>query len=95
MNYRAVENDIFEIGIKICEIKEQGKGYGERAIILLIEYISNDLLGKIIVLDTNLNNKGSQKFYKRLGFKEIGIRIDCWTDQLGVLQSTVDYELEL
>ena len=95
MNYHGTDEDIYEIGIKICEIKEQSKGYGEIAIKLLIDYIKNDLKGKKIILDTNLNNKGSQKFYKRLGFSQVGIRKDCWTDQLGNLQSAVDFELDL
>ena len=56
---------------------------------------TDDLNGVKIILDTNLKNTGAQKFYKRLGFKEVGIRIDSWTDQLGNLQSAVDFELEL
>ena len=95
MNYREVDDSIYEIGIKICEIKEQGKGYGERAMKLMIEFLASDLNSKKIVLDTNLKNIGAQKFYKRLGFKEVGIKIDSWTDQLGNLQSVVDFELDL
>lgn len=95
MNYREIDNSVYEIGIKICEIKEQGNGYGERAIKLLIDFITFDLKGNKIILDTNLLNTGAQKFYKKLGFKEIGIRKDCWTNQLGKLQSAVDFELIL
>lgn len=92
MNYNLID-DYYEIGIKICDINEQGKGYGEIAIKLLIEHIFQDLSGKKIKLDTNLNNIGAQKFYERIGFERIGIRENCWTDQLGVLQSAVDYQL--
>lgn len=45
------------------------------------------------VLDTNLNNKRAQHVYEELGFTKVKIRIDDWKDQLGRLQSAVDYEL--
>ena len=41
-----------------------------------------------IVLDTNLNNRRAQHIYEQLG-----VRKDAWRDQLGALQSAVDYEL--
>jgi len=95
MNYRETYNDVYEIGIKICEISEQGKGYGEKAMRMLIEYITSSLYGKKIALDTNLKNIGAQNFYSRLGFTKTGVRKDCFRDQLGVLQSAVDFELDL
>ena len=56
-----------------------------------------ELLGPMgyrrIVLDTNLNNRRAQHVYEQLGFRRLGVRKDAWRDQLGVLQSAVDYEL--
>ena len=46
-----------------------------------------------IVLDTNLTNLRAQHVYERLGFERQGMRKDCWLDQLGNLQSAVDYSL--
>ena len=46
-----------------------------------------------LVLDTNLNNKRAQHVYDLLGFNRVKTNIDSWTDQLGVLQSSVEYEL--
>ncbi len=46
MSYEEVRPNIFLIGIKICEINEQGKGYGGRAIKMLIEFIIHNLKGK-------------------------------------------------
>ena len=46
-----------------------------------------------IVLDTNLNNARAQHVYETLGFRRVRVNADAWTDQLGVPQSSVDYEL--
>jgi len=46
-----------------------------------------------ILLDTNLNNKRAQHVYEQLGFKKVRTKENVWTDQAGVLQSFVDYEL--
>jgi ribosomal protein S18 acetylase RimI-like enzyme len=46
-----------------------------------------------VLLDTNLNNTRAQHVYEKLGFQKTGVRLNSWTDQLGRLQSAVDYEL--
>lgn len=46
-----------------------------------------------IVLDTNLKNTRAQHVYESLGFRKVRTNIDSWSDQLGRLQSSVDYEL--
>ena len=53
----------------------------------------NQGYGKII-LDTNLNNKRAQHVYEQLGFRKVRERENSWRNQLGELQSSVDYELE-
>jgi RimJ/RimL family protein N-acetyltransferase len=45
-----------------------------------------------IRLDTNLNNLRAQHVYEQLGFVKVRVNRDSWTDQLGALQSSVDYE---
>ncbi len=95
MNYREQSMGVFEIGIKICDFKEQSKGYGAIAIKLMIKYLKNELKANKIVLDTNLNNVGTQRFYKRLGFKQTNTKKDCWTDQMGNLQGAVFFEMIL
>jgi RimJ/RimL family protein N-acetyltransferase len=95
MNYRLVEEDVFEIGIKICDFNEHSKGYGKVAIELLLEYLKTYKNAKKIVLDTNLKNTKAQRFYKQLGFEEVRVEKDSWKDQLGVLQGAVHFEKEL
>ena len=47
-----------------------------------------------IILDTNLTNTRAQHVYESLGFRKLRENIDCRRDQLGRLQSSVDYELD-
>lgn len=92
MSYRIVE-ETAEIGIKICDFPYQQKGYGTKALKMLIEYVFNEMKVPKITLDTNLSNKRAQHVYEKLGFRKRAIRTNAWEDQLGVLQSFVDYEL--
>ena len=48
---------------------------------------------KKIILDTNLNNTRAQHVYEKLGFKKIRVKNNSWKNQLGELQSSVEYEL--
>ena len=92
MSFRNQGTSIAEIGIKICEKNHQEKGIGRKALSLLISSLFGMGYTKII-LDTNLTNTRAQHVYELLGFQKTGVRIDSWRDQLGNLQSAVDYEL--
>lgn len=91
-NYRNAENDVAEIGIKICEIDCQNRGVGRKVLSMLIEWLFRNGYSKI-VLDTNLMNTRAQHVYESLGFRKVQTNIDAWKDQLGRLQSSVNYEL--
>lgn len=94
MNYRNKGNDIAEIGIKICDFSIQEKGHGTILLSMLINSLFKDLGYKKIILDTNLKNLRAQHVYEKLGFKKLRINVDSWKDQLGELQTSIDYELE-
>lgn len=91
-NYRSAGEGIAEIGIKICEADRQNRGMGKIILSLLIRWLFDQGVSKI-VLDTNLENKRAQHVYESLGFRKVRTNMDSWTDQLGRLQSSVDYEL--
>ena len=92
MSFRILEDGSAEIGIKICDAAYQERGVGRKALSMLIGALFQKGCGKII-LDTNLNNTRAQHVYESLGFQKTRVRHDSWTDQLGRLQSAVDYEL--
>ncbi len=94
MSYRNKGNGIAEIGIKICDFSKQEKGHGKKLLSMLINALFKDMGYKKIILDTNLNNHRAQHVYEQLGFQKLRVNIDTWKDQLGELQSSVDYELE-
>lgn len=91
-NYRIVDDKVAEIGIKICVFDCQNRGIGKIVLSMLIRYLFDNGFNKI-VLDTNLENKRAQHVYEALGFRKVRVNIDSWTDQVGKLQSSVDYEL--
>ena len=91
MNWRDV-GGAAEIGIKICDSTMQERGLGRIALSLLCGELFRMGFPKI-VLDTNLTNTRAQHVYEKLGFCKVAVRENSWRDQLGNLQSAVDYEL--
>ena len=92
MSFRNMGEHIAEIGIKICEFPFQEKGLGRTALSMLIRELFLKGYAKII-LDTNLNNTRAQHVYEKLGFHRVRVHENSWKNQLGELQSSVDYEL--
>ena len=94
MNYRNKGNGIAEIGIKICNFTQQEKGLGTTLLSMFFDELFNVYGYNKIILDTNTNNKRAQHVYeKKIGFKIVRVREQAWRDQLGVMQSFIDYEL--
>ncbi len=93
MNYRNKGENIAEIGIKICDFSFQNKGLGKILLSMLISSLFDCMGYQKIILDTNLKNTRAQHVYEELGFKKIRVLENSWKDQLGQLQSSVDYEL--
>ena len=90
--YRAAEPGTAEIGIKICVGDCQNRGIGKKVLSMLITYLFQSGYDKI-ALSTNPDNLRARHVYRALGFREVRINADSWTDQLGRLQSSVDCEL--
>ena len=93
MNFSNRGSNIAEIGIKICDFSQQEKGYGKQFLSMLISTLFKEFGFTKIVLDTNLNNTRAQHVYEQLGFCKSRVNINAWTDQLGEMQTSVDYEL--
>ena len=91
-NYHNVSDGVAAIGIKICETDCQNRGVGRKVLSMLISWLLRNGYVKII-LDTNLTNTRAQHVYESLGFRKVRTNIDSWKDQLGRLQSSVDYAL--
>ena len=91
-SYRNIADGIAEINIKICETDCQNRGIGRKILSMLIGWLFRNGYSKI-VLDTNLTNSRAQHVYESLGFQKVRTNIDSGKDQLGRLQSFVDYEL--
>lgn len=93
MSYRDKGFKTVEIGIKICDFTKQNKGLGTIILKMFIRSLFEDYKFDKIILDTNLNNKRAQYVYEEIGFRQIKINYNSWKNQLGEIQSSVDYEL--
>ena len=71
------------IAIKISEIDFQGRGLGEEALSLFIDYLISEFSLNKIEIDTIHDNVRAYKLYKKLGFQEIERIKDYWTDDQG------------
>lgn len=94
MNYRIKDN-IAELGIKICDFSYQEKDYGTKALKLLTKFLFAEMKVQKIILDTNINNLRAQHVYEKIGFIKTSLSLNSWKDQLGELQSSVNYELKI
>lgn len=93
MSYYNVGDDTAEIGIKICDFSKQNQGYGKILLSMLISSLYNDLGYKVIDISTNVKNTRAQHVYEELGASKVQVIVDAWRDQLGVLQSIVEYKM--
>lgn len=92
MSYYDRGGQVAEIGIKICDTRYREKGLGRVVLSMLMKELFSMGYTKII-LDTNLKNTRAQHVYELLGFQKVRVNVDSWTDQVGELQSSVDYAL--
>ena len=60
---------------------------------MLISCLFEQMGYQKIILDTNLKNTRAQHVYEKIGFEKVNVNIDSWKNQIGELQSSVDYEL--
>ncbi|MTI66982.1 MAG: GNAT family N-acetyltransferase [Firmicutes bacterium] len=93
MSFKNKGSKTVEIGIKICDITKQERGLGTIILKMFIKSLFEDYKFEKIILDTNLNNKRAQHVYEKIGFRKVRINYEWWKDQIGELQSSVDYEL--
>lgn len=93
MCYRDKGNQTAEIGIKICDVAMQSKGYGTKLLCMLIEVLFQCYGYERIILDADLENKRAQSVYEKIGFRKVSEHLNSWKNQLGELRSAVDYEL--
>lgn len=93
MNYRNKGNGIAEIGIKICDPSKRENGNGTLLLSMFIHSLFEDLKYDKITLDTNMNNTRAQHVYEKLGFRKLRVNINSWKNQVGEVQSSIDYEM--
>lgn len=76
-------NKSCEIGIKICELSFQGKGYGYDTLKTFLTYLFDTFDLNRIELTALFENKRAQGLYRKIGFHEVGVKRQCWRDEQG------------
>ena len=93
VNYRNKGNGVAEMGIKICDFSKRNQGNGKVLLSMLIDSLFKDLKFKKIIFDRNMKNESDQHVYERLGFTKLRVNKGLWTNQVGEIQSSIDYTL--
>ncbi len=93
MNYGPNDENSAWLGVKICDLSQQERGYGKIYLSMLIRWLFDTAGYRRVTVDTNLHNKRAQHVYQRLGFKRVDVRENTWTGQLGEPQTFLDYQL--
>lgn len=81
------------IGMKICELTYQGKGYGNDTLITFINYLYDYFDLQKIEIDTLADNVRALSLYKKVGFEQIKLEQDFWTDPEGISHDVIFMEL--
>lgn len=82
------------VGIKICELDYQGKGYGWESMTVFLDYLFERFKLKKIEIDTLADNVRAYNLYKKLGFRETRIEKGFWTDPDGNAHDVIFMEME-
>ncbi|BCJ99799.1 GNAT family N-acetyltransferase [Anaerocolumna chitinilytica] len=82
------------IGLKICEISQQGKGLGYETLIAFMKYLDNKFTLKVYEIDTLADNIRAYSLYKKVGFHDVKTVEKFWADQDGIFHDLIFMELK-
>ncbi|MDD2431781.1 MAG: GNAT family protein [Firmicutes bacterium] len=82
------------IGIKICELSYQGKGFGKDALVTFILFLFNHFDLQKIEIDTLADNLRAYSLYKKVGFRETKKESKFWQDPDGIWHDVIFMEME-
>lgn len=86
-------NKSCRIGIKICEVNLQGKGYGHHSLCEFIKYLFSYYNLEKIFIDTFLSNNRAVNLYKKIGSEVIEIKKSFWTNPEGISYDVIFFQL--
>lgn len=89
-----MENSKCGLGIKICELDYQGKGYGQDTLITFMNYLYRHFELKKIEIDTLADNLRALSLYEKIGFRQTRIEKNYWTDPEGIKHDLIFMELD-
>lgn len=81
------------IGIKICDLSLQGKGLGYETLVAFMKYLYREFRLDIFEIDTLKDNVRAYGLYKKVGFKEVRVMENFWSDPDGISHDLIFMEL--
>lgn len=81
------------IGMKICELEYQGRGYGKHSLCEFLKYLFTELDLEIIYIDTLMTNTRAINLYQKIGSKVMEIKKAFWTNPEGVACDAIFFQL--
>ena len=82
------------IGMKICELNMQGKGYGHHSLCEFLQYLFNELHLSVIYIDTLMSNTRAIHLYQKIGCETIEIKKAFWTNPEGDECDAIFFKLD-
>lgn len=80
------------IGLKICDVKAQGKGLGKHLLLQGMHYLFSTLDYHKIYIDTLTTNKRAIQLYQTIGAATLEVKKNFWTNPQNIVFDAIFFE---
>ena len=95
LSYGELDTEVGKcrVGIKICEISAQGRGFGKDALLAFMRYLFVRFGLQKIEIYTLKDNVRAEALYRKVGFYEVKTEQNFWQDPDGIWHDLVFMEI--
>lgn len=91
-SHLSIESKSCQVGIKICEIELQSKGFGYEAFTGFLDYLNKEYGITEFKLDVLATNHNAIGLYEKIGFKKVKYNENSWTNVEGMSFDSIEYQ---
>ena len=88
-----IEEGTARVGLKIANLKYQGRGYGKEGLEAFLEYLFMTYALEAVLIDTFTENKKARSLYEAFGAETESVEKDYWTNPDGKSFDVVFYRI--